>query len=1496
MNDTKQAINETGSEKPKSKKKRKWLKWVVIVGVLLVVFIGLIPTLLNMTGLGASIATDQVNGIIKGKVEIKGVTLSWLGDQGINGVVLKDPDGQEVVNLKEMTLGMSLLDAIKGDLNVTSEVDGLKVDMRLKEGGQSNLERAIALRNPAPETDEPTKVPTGLKLNVKINNAEVNVVGTGTEPVEVNDLNVHVKQSGITQPLQFELSTRTRQGAFQGTLKGKGELKQLFSADGTLTTDQMMGDVALTGEKLPLDAVDSILKMDEWLTALSGAGSMADLNINISVKPEQATAQVKLTSPRIQTLANLNTNFAQLSQPDENTTLSLILTQQFFNRLMRDSGEQVKLQLMEDVPVELTIEKLTVPLKKFNVKESILVAKLKATKDFHLVTHFKQDTENGQTKNVEEHFVAKGLEGELKIEKESGRISVALGTQTLIDDEAGVVSISGYVDGVEMGEEGLLMDQLKPNLSVEVKNIPTPLVTRLAQLDARIADTVGQRVSLLKLNASSAKPGEYDVTFEARTPNVVVNPVEVKASKTAYMIAKASTGEVNIPKEAVNAWLKNNEAEAKDQMGIEGALRGELVIGPLEVPLQDGKVAVHAGKGGVDVKLGTIVLAGLPEVGKMQFEGGTVNAVLNDSSRKGLTVKWDLGIRDVAAAKPDKPRPMLSSLGMKTMHVSGEMQGNMTEENALSVVTLTGRVFAEGDELVTLRGRADMTTQIIEGLVVDMGYTITPAVLNYFDLAKKDQPTIAQPVPVKLSLSLKDQALENIGLKMLRAGLKLTADEIQLTGTEAVKGMMIQDVIGVVDYAGGMDSGSALLNVSGNVSKPDAPIVPLKVDGKITNLLDEAGSVNAAEMVADVTGGTELRNTSTAGLLKVGGVEDPKLVKLLGEDMTVNVDLHVQYAKQALTGLDADLMLKSQNASLVGKADVKDQKLDVKQGELKLTMTPATFAEYISVEPAKPAGENNNPVPNNAGNQNNPPASKSEPLVLKEPFEVTFDIKKLLWPMSSAEEEKPKDNTNKVEAVAFNIQEQPAKEGDAAQPKKEVSLDALGIVTEMKLFDPNSKTDFVVKRMKIGLNNEGADKPLTLKLDGGVQVAGSNAAGEPNKVSPIALNVVLRDWLNAKGGFNSEKMGIGIDGVLEAMPVVLLDQLGGQDGLLLAAIGPRVDMKVNGFIKEMQGSIGLNMTATHASLEMDGRLEERGLVLAKPLTAEFIPTEKLGKQLLKNINPIFESMSNGEQPITLTIPNEGFIVPLKDFTMSKVNMKQAKLSLGKLKFQNGGTLMKLLGFATKYGGLKDKHADEEFNLHFTPLVVSVNQGVLSYDKRLDFLVDNAVHMGTWGSVNLETNNFNLVIGFMGETLDRVFGVDGVDPNEALRIPVTGTGERTVLGLDKAAADYLRVKEMKKQIANLRSRLDKEPLLKLVLQKTLDDAVKELYKALGIGDPIPEASQQPLPWGKLPELPPDQRKEGADNNAKPVQPESNKAPDKKKSAEETVKDLLDLFKK
>ena len=167
-------------------------KVLVVLGLLVLLAIGLAvaaPSLLSAFVAGA--IERAANDGMSGRVEVRRLSLSWLGPQEIGSIVVTDPSGQTVADLSARAqAGLLGLAAGSRDLGLV-RLRGL-LDLRHTPEGELNLASALASPSSGPIVVPPggtpaspprapkqVRVPKGLAFEIDATNMEIRYLPPG---------------------------------------------------------------------------------------------------------------------------------------------------------------------------------------------------------------------------------------------------------------------------------------------------------------------------------------------------------------------------------------------------------------------------------------------------------------------------------------------------------------------------------------------------------------------------------------------------------------------------------------------------------------------------------------------------------------------------------------------------------------------------------------------------------------------------------------------------------------------------------------------------------------------------------------------------------------------------------------------------------------------------------------------------------------------------------------------------------------------------------------------------------------------------------------------------------------------------------------------------------------------------------------------------------------------------------------------------------------------
>ena len=105
--------------------------------------------------------------------------------------------------------------------------------------------------------------------------------------------------------------------------------------------------------------------------------------------------------------------------------------------------------------------------------------------------------------------------------------------------------------------------------------------------------------------------------------------------------------------------------------------------------------------------------------------------------------------------------------------------------------------------------------------------------------------------------------------------------------------------------------------------------------------------------------------------------------------------------------------------------------------------------------------------------------------------------------------------------------------------------------------------------------------------------------------------------------------------------------------------------------------------------------------------------------------------------------------------------------MGQVRARTGKSLRSLLTL------LKSQKIGKEVNIWFSPVSFKVENGLME-TGRMDALLADAIHICTWGNIDLLHDRIEMFLGLPADTLANSFGIKNLSRNYVLKIPIQGS--------------------------------------------------------------------------------------------------------------------------
>lgn len=696
-----QEANPDVPEKATNKRpRRRWLRRIVfailLLVVLLIVLVIFAPTIISSNS-GRSFVLGVVNGQVVGRVEADNLSLSWGGGQSLSGVVVRDVDGKEIARVGRVELpDATLLGLARGKLSLGRiEIGQVTGDIVGYDDGTTNLQRALAMRNPQPGTPKPpaTKTPgpywpKGLSFGLALRDIDIAYRAEGVDdPIRLTVSDADLSAADPTS-LSLKLNAKLAQGARGGALTADAMLKQLFDASGYLQAGNAVAQVQADLSDLPIDLLDTLAAQDGKLLAL--LGPVLNGHILADVTTTGGTASIEAVSEHL----NINSKVAFDESGVKNEGLSVIrltLTPQAWAALTSVEGKSASV-LAEPVQLAVELRKLGLPLNDaglnlagINVDLGLTVGDTKLTIDGVGEVTLASTTGNVSTTQLGKSVTA-GFNTTSSINRKPGGVSINVELANLIDakNQVNTSGLSASVNGkLTNAPIAAILDEMMPGTTYG-------LATRA--LGPVVDATVNLNTAPRKDGKGIAGGFDLDLLTdggEAGLQSALIGKFDLGEEAVQAGLADGSFAKFRVTPGLIKAY---QEATVVEQDTQTKAKPSDVTLGgpaTFRLDLTKASVRLLAGPDGYKPDPATIQLVGQLKSPKIQLDqngnlAATLKGLLVDIAADGPTGDTTLALNaniDYPTPAGEEPKPG-SIMSRTTVHGMFDSTGQLTLDTA----------------------------------------------------------------------------------------------------------------------------------------------------------------------------------------------------------------------------------------------------------------------------------------------------------------------------------------------------------------------------------------------------------------------------------------------------------------------------------------------------------------------------------------------------------------------------------------------------------------------------------------------------------------------------------------------------------------------------------------------------------------------------------------------------------------------------------------------
>lgn len=259
----------------------------------------------------------------------------------------------------------------------------------------------------------------------------------------------------------------------------------------------------------------------------------------------------------------------------------------------------------------------------------------------------------------------------------------------------------------------------------------------------------------------------------------------------------------------------------------------------------------------------------------------------------------------------------------------------------------------------------------------------------------------------------------------------------------------------------------------------------------------------------------------------------------------------------------------------------------------------------------------------------------------------------------------------------------------------------------------------------------------------------------------------------------------------------------------------------------ISGPVRVRLKGKTLKFYLDSFVQDGALTLRRPLQGELLASHGIGRAFLKYLNPLVQTASDAESPVSFEVDHEGFLFPLEPFDTKEIKVKKASVDLSKMSVEKGGPLDSVLEILQ----LKKLRQVDNLNVWFTPLYFSILDGLVKYE-RMDALIDEQYPIAIWGELHLPKYDLDMVLALSSESLKHALGIQVADASYMLQVPMKGNLLKPRIDAKKALA----------RIGQLLAQSQVGGDAASIIGGVLGMVAKKDYEPA-----IPSSTVSPLPW-------------------------------------------------
>lgn len=1279
----------------------RWLMLLIFLLLLSGLLIALIPTLAN-TDWGRKQVVYWINRSIPGNVEIRHLNLHWGKGQEIKGFLLKDPEGQAVLEIEKFSTEGTLWQLLNKSTHLGfTQIQDLNAVIVTSERGLTNLQRALGIES----------------------NHESLPLSPST--IILSEVNAEGHLFSAHHPLSARIKGLTRQENLNGSFDIDLALNGLQASNWDEFKHDAHHYLSIEGSKeakiqahivnFPVDLIDRLAALQNpQLNGLfhSLLGDRLNLNLDKEPSDEGLAFNLTLLAPLMQgdMKGIIKQQVLALNEP---AVLHFNLTPNSINPFLQNH-----LRLLKPSRLEVVISTLSVPLDFFDKEATINPCLLGFKAGFKLP----------------ETYLDVNPIGDLKILTLQANLHSGLCDKSIQMEVIGQAQQSGAPFDIHFTStlnksrnfsELILQarQSMRSNLTISHLSLRLiPFFHKHPEWDEKIGPYVNAQFEMYPKDQE-----QWIGTLSFQTPHLVLNEAQFNIQKEMILTSPAQMN-WSLSSDCLRTLL-NAEEFALDQ-----ACLVQFSLKQLQIPLDDPQLTKFQIESSIPhLDLPKLLTWGIPQVNKffLKIEGDNLRQFHSE-----LTGQITL-LTPEGKASPFIPEPLTFQqvsdwkLGNEGLEMpSGEIQLN----NSITHVQIEGQL------------HADYVLELTQPAQIQ--YVLSPSAFQTLShLLQKNWPILKEEVPATLTiqptnLNLNELSFSNLSLQGLlktkRIILQDTSDNLPL----------LEDII--MSWVIDSPNNNIYSDLKG-LAYTRKEAKPSQVNAYLQFWLTP-GHYDAAHTRSEIQ--MNFAGMPTSMLNTFLGTDDlsPVVGSIIDFDFKTFIDPTLEKPGYWDLTLDSTNFHVNGRFKLDGRATIYDLN---KLPAFRLTVTPEGYQYLKKI------------------------FSFQDERNLSAPVTIMGSFSKFEFPIRESWKDQGMFD---LHLSTTDIQWQ-------------------NVSTPAWKLEGRISTENLMKRLNF-FAQAHAKMPLIL---------------EGSLTNVFDHNSRLRNWQEV--GLSTKLTG---QQLTPAFVQSLLPLTSDQQQKLRAIFGENFDLTVAFQLQNLTGPLQALAKGTQGYIQLDGQLNKGILTLNKPIEGAVEMTPLFSQTFLAPNVPLLSTAIGAENPITFTIEPSQFSCPLIPFQFERMRIGKGNLNLGKIRFRNEGELNAILNLIRPL-------SDQSLTIWFTPLYFELNRGIFSL-KRMDMLVAHSYTLANHGTINLKTHQADFILGIPGQTLQYAFGIQGLDENYILQIPLHSANGKVEVDKKKAMT---RISALVAQTHGG----TKGKLLGNILNMTLSEK----------GKPYPSPTTQPLPW-------------------------------------------------